>query len=206
VLVVDDDARFRALVVTMLEREGYQTFEAASGDEALLEADRRCPDLVLLDIQLPGTTGYEVCRKLRDEFGEGLPIIFISGERTEPLDRVGGLLLGADDYVVKPFDANELVSRVRRALTRSVPEKPQATADAAAFGLTGREQDVLRLLSEGLTPKEIARALFISRKTVSTHLQHIMLKLGVHSQAQAVTAAFRNKLVERESSFPRARS
>jgi DNA-binding NarL/FixJ family response regulator len=206
VLVVDDDARFRALVVTMLEREGYQTFEAASGDEALLEADRRRPDLVLLDIQLPGTTGYEVCRKLRDEFGEGLPIIFISGERTEPLDRVGGLLLGADDYVVKPFDANELVSRVRRALTRSVPEKPQATADAAAFGLTGREQDVLRLLSEGLTPKEIARALFISQKTVSTHLQHIMLKLGVHSQAQAVTVAFRNKLVERESSIPRARS
>jgi DNA-binding response OmpR family regulator len=72
----------------------------------------------VLDVALPGVTGYDVCRTLREEFGEELPIIFVSDERTEPLDRVAGLLMGADDYVVEPFAPAELVARVMRALAR----------------------------------------------------------------------------------------
>src|SRR5947199_241905 len=74
------------------------------------------PAVVLLDISLPDVSGFEVCRELRDEFGDDLPIIFVSGERVEAVDRAVGLLLGADDYVVKPFDLDELLARVRRSI------------------------------------------------------------------------------------------
>jgi len=118
ILVVDDDPAGRALLTNVLHRAGYRTLEAATGPEALATARATPPGAVLLDVTLPGMTGYDVCRTLRDEFGEELPIIFVSGERTEPLDRVAGLLMGADDYVVEPFPAEELVARVRRPLAR----------------------------------------------------------------------------------------
>ena len=87
--------------------------------EALAIAREKLPAAVVLEVVLPDMTGYDVCHRLRERFGEQLPIIFVSGTRTEPLDRVAGLLMGADDYVVKPFAREELVARVRRALKRS---------------------------------------------------------------------------------------
>jgi len=118
ILVVDDDPAGRAVLSTVLHRAGYRTLEAATGPEALATARATPPGAVLLDVTLPGMTGYDVCRTLRDEFGEELPIIFVSGERTEPLDLVAGLLMGADDYLVEPLPAEELVARVRRPLQR----------------------------------------------------------------------------------------
>jgi DNA-binding NarL/FixJ family response regulator len=127
------------------------------------------------------------CRELRDRFGD-LPVVIVSGERTESFDRVAGLLLGAADYIVKPFDPDELVARVRRLVVRDRP-RPSATT------LTGRERDVLRLLADGLDQRRIAAELFLSPKTVATHIQHILAKLGVHSRAQAVAVAHRDGLV-----------
>src|SRR5947207_4719821 len=118
VLVVDDDPSFRTLVRTLLERAGMRVVEAVDGDEALAALEPTAPHLVLLDVMLPRTSGYEVFRELRDRCGETLPIIFISGERVDAHDRVAGLLLGADDYIVKPFDPDELIARVRRPLGR----------------------------------------------------------------------------------------
>lgn len=197
ILVVEDDQGCRSLVSSILRRAGYATVEAARGEEALPAVRRAQADLVLLDIQLPGLSGYEVCRDLRDEFGGDLPIVFISGKRTEPLDRVGGLLLGADDFVVKPFDEESLLASVRALLAR--PDTPAGTAseDDTSFDLTSRELDVLRLLSEGHAPKQIASELNIARKTVRTHMEHVLLKLGVHSQAQAVALALRTPLRHR---------
>jgi len=103
ILIVDDDDVFRALLSEMLHRIGYSTVESARGDEALEAARQDPPSLVLLDVGVPGLSGYEVCRVLREMYGQELPIIFISGTRIETLDRIGGLLLGGDDYVVKPF-------------------------------------------------------------------------------------------------------
>ena len=193
-LVVDDDATFRALVTALLQRAGFTTCEAATGEEALASARRERPACVLLDVLLPGATGYEVCRELRDEYGESLPIIFVTGERIEAADRVAGLLVGADDYVVKPFDPDELIARARRLVARSIA-RSSSVYRGGIFELTSREGEVLRLLAEGFDQKAIARELSISTKTVSTHIQRILSKLGVHSRAEAVSLAFRENLV-----------
>jgi two-component system, NarL family, nitrate/nitrite response regulator NarL len=195
VLIVDDDANYRAYVSSILERVGYRTSEASSGEDALTAARGERPACVLLDVLLPGVTGYEVCRELRDEHGEALPIIFVTGERTEPGDRVAGLLLGADDYVVKPFDPDELLARVRRMISRSdLVGRENGEAPRNSFGLTGREREILALLAGGLSQKGIAAELVISPKTVATHIQRILGKLGLHSRAEAVAVAHREGL------------
>jgi DNA-binding NarL/FixJ family response regulator len=187
ILVVDDDPNYRGFVIGLLEGLGRPLVEATTGAEALWSARLERPAAVLLDVRLPDISGYEVCRALRDRFGEQLPIMFVSGTRTESHDRVGGMLLGADDYVVKPFAPDELVARVRRLVARS--------ADGAGngdFELTARETEVLRLLATGKPQIAIADELVISEKTVATHIQHILRKLGVHSRAEAVAFAHRN--------------
>jgi len=180
----------------VLRRVGYTTYEAETGEEALAAAKRERPALVILEVSLPGVSGYEVCRELKDEFGEALPIVFISGTRTEPADRVAGLLVGGDDYVTKPFDPNELLARVRRRLGSPRADGPTARK------LTRRELDVISLLVEGLTQAEIAEKLFVSPKTVGKHIEHILAKLGVHSRAQAVALAVRDELIENHRPSP----
>jgi DNA-binding NarL/FixJ family response regulator len=190
ILVVDDDPGIRALVGGLLGRVGYQVREASDGAAAITAARRERPALVVLDVELPVVSGYEVYRELRDRYGDGLPVLFLSGARTEPYDRAAGLMLGADDYVVKPFDPGELLARIRRLVTHSVP-----TASDSGSTLTAREREVLALLAEGLEQTDIAKKLFISPKTVATHIQRILAKLGVHSRAQAVAMAHRDHLV-----------
>ena len=200
ILIVDDDANYRALVSSILSRVGYGTREASSGEEALNSVRSERPSCVLLDVMLPGVTGYAVCRELRDEYGEALPIIFVTGERTDPGDRVAGLLLGADDYVLKPFDPDELLARLRRLLVRSeLAARGNGEPRRDAFGLTKRERDILMLLADGAGQKAIAADLVLSPKTVATHIQRILAKLGVHSRAEAVAAAHREGLARRLS-------
>jgi len=194
ILIVDDDANYRAFVSSMLGRVGYGTREASSGEEALNSIRRERPSCVLLDVLLPGVTGYAVCRELRDEYGEAIPIIFVTGERTEAGDRVAGLLLGADDYVVKPFDPDELLARVRRSIVRSQLAGGRAGDQVRDFGLTDRERDIVMRLADGMGQKAIAAELVISPKTVATHIQRILAKLGVHSRAEAVAVAHREGL------------
>jgi DNA-binding response OmpR family regulator len=118
VLVVDDEPTIREIVVTYLKRDGYRTLEAADGDRAreLIETER--PDLVVLDLMLPGTDGLELCRRIRA--GSHLPVIMLTA-RGEESDRIVGLELGADDYVTKPFSPRELAARVRTVLRRAEP-------------------------------------------------------------------------------------
>jgi DNA-binding NarL/FixJ family response regulator len=189
VLIVDGDSDSRSFVAGLLQQAGYATIEAEAGKEALDAARRERPRLVVLEVCLRNVSGYEVCRELRDEFGEGLPIIFMSGERVEVIDRAAGLLIGGDDYLVKPLVPDELLSRVRRLLSRT-------THTAVASGLTGRELEVLRFLAAGFSQKGIAEELVISPKTVGTHIERIFRKLGVHSQSQAVALAYREGWVE----------
>jgi DNA-binding NarL/FixJ family response regulator len=202
VLVVDNDPLFRTFVRELLERAGFDVVEADDGEAALEVASRRKPDLVLLDVCLPRASGYEVCRELRDRFGDALGIIFVSGKRIESLDRISGLLLGADDYVVKPFEPDELLARARTVLRRiSRPsESSNGNGHTVSNGsgdseLTPRELEVLQLLAEGLTQTQIARQLVISPRTVGTHIQNLLGKLGVHSRAQAVALAHRMEFV-----------
>jgi two-component system nitrate/nitrite response regulator NarL len=143
-------------------------------------------------------SGYEVCRELRDGFGDKISIIFVSGDRTEAYDRAAGLLLGADDYILKPFDDGEMLARIRSCLRHS-DSASSALGEASTLAiasLTAREREVLRLLARGLTQIDIAGKLVISPKTVGTHIQRILGKLGVHSRAQAVVLAHEQGLAE----------
>lgn len=126
--------------------------------------------------------------RLRDEFGEGLPILFVSGFRTEALDRVAGLLVGGDDYLVKPFAPDELIGRVR-VLTRR-----RGLSNGSSWGLTRREDEVLRLLASGLRQEEIASRLVVSPRTVGAHIQNVLRKMGATSRTQAVALAYRRDL------------
>jgi DNA-binding NarL/FixJ family response regulator len=190
VLIVDDDADFIEAVTGSLERAGYSPISATRGEDGLHLARTQQPRLVILDVGLPDLSGYEVCRQLKERFGDGLPILFVSGVRTESFDRVAGLLIGADDYLGKPFAADELLARVRRLVRQTA-----SLAPSLASKLTPRELEVLRLLANGLGQDEIARQLFISRKTVATHIEHVLQKLGVRTRAQAVAMAYREDLV-----------
>ena len=186
ILIAEDDHGLRQLVAELLVGAGYAVREAASGEHALELAREEPPAVALLDVRLPGISGYEVCRVLKGTLGAAVPVMFMSGERTEAFDRVAGLYLGADDYLTKPFAPDELVARVH-ALARRSPGRAPST-------LTSRELEVLWLLADGLSQAEIARRLVISPKTVGTHIEHIFLKLGVRSRAQAVAVAFRGEL------------
>ena len=119
ILVVDDEEDVLELVRYNLDRNGYHVETASSGEEALEKARRKLPDLVILDLMLPGMDGLEVCRKLKSNVKtESLPIIMLTA-KTEETDIVTGLELGADDYVTKPFSPKVLIARVRRILRRT---------------------------------------------------------------------------------------
>ena len=118
ILVVEDEADIRELLRFNLEREGFSVLEAADGPQALDMARRHTPALVLLDVMLPGLDGFEVCRRLGAQTETAhIPILMLTA-RGEEMDRVVGLSLGADDYVVKPFSVRELMLRVRAVLRR----------------------------------------------------------------------------------------
>jgi DNA-binding response OmpR family regulator len=162
VLVVDDDHTVREVVVSYLRAHGHEVVEAGDGEEALRLVTRRPPDLVVLDLMLPGIDGLEVCRRLRRT--SDVPVVMLTA-LGEAEDRVAGLEVGADDYVAKPFSPRELALRVdsvlRRSLAPPVPTGPEvlreadlevdtvrhvATLRGAALALTTREFDLLAFL------------------------------------------------------------
>jgi DNA-binding response OmpR family regulator len=154
ILIVEDDSKTSALIGLYLRAEGYETALAADGMEALDLARRKNPALVILDLMLPRLDGWEVCRKMR-EFSD-VPILMLTA-RGEEFDRVLGLTLGADDYMVKPFSPRELVARIK-AILRRVSTVPRDTSDKLKVGklvLDNRKHEVTvdeRPIS--LTPSE----------------------------------------------------
>jgi DNA-binding response OmpR family regulator len=167
VLVVDDEPIVREVVVRYLQREGYATLEADRGDTARELLEHQSPDLVVLDVMLPGTDGLELCRWIRGR--SELPVILLTA-RGEEADRIVGLELGADDYVTKPFSPRELAARVRTVLRRSRQgavhderlvfgdiELDAATREARKAGLeiklTAKEFDLLWFL--GSHPRRV---------------------------------------------------
>jgi len=125
ILVVEDEPALRMSLQDRLESEGYRVETVATGDEGLERARSGAFDLVLLDVMLPGKSGFDVCRDLRRERSE-VPILMLTA-RGELIDRVLGLKLGADDYLVKPFEALELLARVEALLRRAVPDTEAGT-------------------------------------------------------------------------------
>ena len=196
VLVADADLSARSLVADLLARAQYSVVVADDGEQAMDSGLRQRPALAVLDVGLPRLSGYEVCRALKEALGEELPVILISGTRTEPYDRAAGLLIGAHDYITRPYDEGEFLARIRRSIGRaSLIRQAVVGGTGIRIGLSPRELEVLALLGHGLETGAIADRLVISRKTVATHVQRILSKLGVHSRTAAVARAHREGLV-----------
>jgi DNA-binding response OmpR family regulator len=200
VLVVDDEQIVREVVVRYLEREGYRTLEASDGNVARELIERDAPDLVVLDVMLPGTDGLALCRWIRSR--SDLPVILLTA-RGEEADRIVGLELGADDYVTKPFSPRELAARVRTVLRRSAPAEPrgraidlgdlridasarEVTKDGRRLALTAREFDLLWFLASH--PRHVfSRSQLMSRVwgyeaaldtgTVTVHVRRLREKI-----------------------------
>lgn len=158
VLIVDDDAGVRRMLARSLEAEGYLIALAADGGSALVEMERCAPDLILLDVSMPGIDGLAVARRVRGK-GDSVPILLLTARDALP-DRVSGLDAGADDYLVKPFATDELLARMRALLRRGRPagellsvgdvtldlRERSASRAGRDLALTPREADLLELL------------------------------------------------------------
>jgi two-component system KDP operon response regulator KdpE len=169
ILVVDDEPQIRRVMRTTLSSQGYSVIEAKSGEEALEKLRAERADLILLDVNMPGTSGLETCREIRRT--SDVPIIMLTVRNTEK-DKVQALDAGADDYVVKPFGAEELMARIRAALRRAAPgEAPPAfTSDELTIDF-GKRTVLVKGSPVRLTPKEfeLLRQLVTNQGTSLSH-------------------------------------
>jgi DNA-binding response OmpR family regulator len=163
VLIVDDEPMVREVVAKYLEVDGFAVHEAADGDEAMVWLQGHQPELVVLDIMLPGVDGLALLRHIRSE-GD-TPVILLTA-RAEEVDRIVGLELGADDYVVKPFSPRELAARVRTVLRRTTATPSPAPAEALTFGalrIDARTREAsVDEVAVSLTPKEFDLLAFLA--------------------------------------------
>ncbi len=226
VLIVDDDPQFVSTLEVLLDVKGYGVLTARDGLEALdLLSDPRQPkpDIVVADVMMPQCDGLELCRRVRQypEF-ELLPFIFLSA-RTLLEDRVAGLRVGADDYLTKPFDPEELIIRIENLLERvrrihstmvritgsqslaPVPEPtPEPTAglayaplsnDSPIAPLSATEREVFYWVAHGLTNREIADRMYLSIRTVQGHVTNIRAKLNLAHRQAILRFAYEHRLV-----------
>ena len=166
ILIVDDDANIAELISLYLTKECYETMIVNDGEEALSVFKTFQPNLILLDLMLPGIDGYQVCREIRSK--ASTPIIMLSA-KGEVFDKVLGLELGADDYIIKPFDSKELVARVKAVLRRyqpAKPEAPKATAKIVEYPDLVINQTNYSVLYQGhpvdMPPKELELLYFLA--------------------------------------------
>jgi DNA-binding response OmpR family regulator len=209
ILVIEDDIDILNLLTYNLAGAGFETVVAQDGYEALTLAKRRPPHLIILDLMLPGLDGFEVCKELkRSEATRKIPVLMLTA-RGEEVDRIVGLELGADDYVVKPFSPRELILRVRAILKRYLPEEAPAalvwtrdgvTVDFEAHRVTVDEHEValtateFRLLAELIRNqgKVQSRDHLLDKvwgyqfegyaRTVDTHVRRLRQKLGEYAE------------------------
>lgn len=199
VLVVDRDQATRRLIAGQVATLGLACRAVATSEAALAALDEDAVALAVVEVELPGVNGLGVMHALHERF-ERLPVILVTSTHTDAVARAAGLMLGADDYLVKPLDPTELTARIRRSLRRfghahvNGRAHPEPTGEMSS--LSPREREILTLLAEGNTQTQIAADLVLSPRTVATHIQNLLRKLGVNSRAQAVVAAYREGLVE----------
>jgi DNA-binding response OmpR family regulator len=202
VMVVDDDDTVAAVVVSYLQRAGHSTRRIGDGAEALAAVAAQPPDLMVLDLMLPGVDGLEVCRQVRTSWPR-LPVVMLTA-LAEPEDRIAGLELGADDYVTKPFSPRELILRVESVLRRAT-DAPQAgpnrvlsagelhvdtaarraTRDGTELALTVREFDLLAFLlahpGQAFSREQLMREVwgwtFGDQSTVTVHVRRVREKV-----------------------------
>jgi DNA-binding NarL/FixJ family response regulator len=210
VLVVDDHKLFAEAVQLALEKHGMEVVIATSPDEGLEAAAREAPDVVLLDIGLPGRSGLELGKEILDQRPDAKIVVVTSFEDQRALQEA--VRLGFHGFLTKDTKLPQLVRAItdvvegqlvvphRLAIRRRNGESEES--DLLASQLTRREREVLGLLASGSNSSEIARALLVSPNTVRTHVQSILAKLQVHSRLEAVAFATRHHLLSTPSGAP----
>ena len=204
ILIVEDEANIRQLLRYNLEKEGFQVMEAIDGIQGLRTAQREKPDLVLLDLMLPGMDGLEVCRTLKGAPAtSALPIIMLTA-KAEEVDKIIGLELGADDYMTKPFSPRELTARIKAVLRRSQKEtalpgdlqvgrlrfnfsRYEVSMGGVKLELTPKEYELIKMLAtnlgkvftrEQLLEKVWGYEYFGDTRTVDVHVRHLRAKMA----------------------------
>lgn len=205
ILIVDDDSTLRAALTRYLKDRGFSVRNASSGREGFDSFTQEAPDLIVSDVVMPEMDGFELCTRVR-ESGSGslVPFIFLSG-RCDLEDRIQGHSIGADDYLVKPFHPRELIAKIEAQLARAsrihseikralkqpsagqIPVEPKGP-----LPLTPAEEKVFWEVVQGFTNKKIGDRLFISPRTVQTHLSNILSKLSLENRSQLIRYAFEN--------------
>jgi DNA-binding response OmpR family regulator len=203
VLIVDDDEHIRELASLYLRKEGFDVSWAGDGDGALKKIQQLSPNLIVLDLMLPGMSGFDICKQVRLE--SNVPIIMLTA-RDEDVDKIVGLELGADDYLTKPFNPRELVARVKAILRRAEnageavaasvirlgdllidKARREATAGGRDLALRTKEFDLLAALAENagivLTREQLldrvwGYSFYGETRTVDVHVQHVRAKLA----------------------------
>ena len=220
ILVVDDDKILRTVLQHTLEQEGYKVTIVNSGTEAIRSFENDTPDIIISDVSMPEMDGFEFCRLLRSHpSGQLVPFIFLSA-RDDLEDRIQGHSIGADDYLTKPFEIKELLAKIEALIEKSrrihseivqiigqltnhgtlkqpnsllSSDKNPATTDdytPEPLPLTPAEERVFWEVIQGFTNKQISERLFISPRTVQTHLSNILNKLNLENRTQLVRFAF----------------
>lgn len=161
ILVVDDETTILETIGHKLRKEGYTVFTAESAEKAMQLFKRVRPDLLVLDVMLPNRSGFDLCRAIRKE--HKTPIIFLTARASES-DKIAGLEIGADDYVVKPFDLGEVAARIKAVLRRSTGEDPQEVVEVGEIKINPKSHEVTiagKLID--FAPKEFALLYFLMR-------------------------------------------
>ena len=196
-LVIEDHAQMRSNLALILSMEGYAVLEAANGKSGLALAQEERPDLIVCDVSMPGWDGYEVVQAVRaDPTLAGTPFIFLSA-RGEKQDQRQGMTLGADDYLTKPVEADDLLAAIEARFARERARQHALNPDFAsakpleALGLSSREAEVLLWVAQGKSNPEIATILGIATGTIKVHLRHLFEKLGADNRHALALMAVR---------------
>lgn len=217
ILVVDDDPTILMSLTRYLRKQGYQVYSGSSGEEGLALFRQEAPDVIISDVMMPDMDGLEFCRQLRQQRGgELIPFIFLSA-KGELEDRIQGYELGADDYITKPFEPRELVAKIEAQIERArrtqaellrlIQTSPTVAEPApkkaeVKLPLTPAEEKVFREVIRGATNKQIAEVLYISPRTVQTHLTSILSKLNLENRSQLVRFAYEQGFTAQEPQTP----
>jgi len=200
-LVVDDDPNLVLLVKDYLEFRGYEVVAASNGLEALEVMRRLTPDLIICDVMMPEMDGYTFVQTLRsDRATDWIPVIFLSA-RGQTADRVRGLNTGAEAYLVKPFEPEELVAQVEATLKHTerllqmqgAPVQPVIQLDREVE-LTPTETKVLQYVARGMSNREIAEVMGVSQRTIESHVSNMLAKTGLHNRTELARWAIESGL------------
>ncbi len=190
ILIIDDDKDMQSILSDIVDSEGYRSIVAGNGRKALQQIRKHIPDLILLDMKLPGMNGMKVLEKIKN-IDRDLKVLMLTGYG-DIKDAVQAIKLGAFDYITKPFDNDEIVKHIKNAM------QSRNCTNGRDIVLSLREREVLHWLKKGKSSWDIAAILNISERTVYFHVNNIMQKLNAVSRTQAVAIALEKGLISTE--------